>query len=215
MKRLLVILTILLSTTYADTRPLLVTGCARSGTGYISSIMQKSGYHFGHEQVKGFGLASWEMNFDTNWVPWFDARNGLQFNHVFHQVRHPLKTISSVFTTEPKISWDFIIALIPEIHHTDNHITKCAKYWYYWNKHAEAQAEWTYQLEQVEKVWPEFCARLDIKPDLSVFQKVSKKTNTRNSVSHYLTWQELRTQITPELFDKITKLADHYGYATE
>src|SRR5271169_6495414 len=89
-------------------RNLLITGCARSGTGYISLFLQKCGMEIGHENTKNDGVASWIMCTNAKHVPWgVDSRRRIKFAHIFHQVRHPLKVISSC-QTEGEPSWKYI-----------------------------------------------------------------------------------------------------------
>ena len=74
-------------------RPLLVTGCARSGTAYASAVLEGIGLDVGHEAVfgprtrrfEGFG----ETHGDSSWlaVPFLDILP--EDTYVLHQTRHP------------------------------------------------------------------------------------------------------------------------------
>lgn len=151
-------------------RPLLITGCGRSGTGYVSQVFRQCGYEVLHEQIGAFGTSSREMTFESTWVPWGAPRNNIKFEHVFHQVRHPLDTISSMYATNPlsSPSWIYIFQMIPEMTPTDSLLTTCVKYWYYWNIHAEEQAELTYRVEAIADVWEDIEWILGITLDKSV-----------------------------------------------
>ncbi len=196
---------------HIDKRNLLILGCARSGTTYITKVLKKSGLRIGHERMKRDGVCSWEMVVDTPTVPWGEARNGCQFAHIFHQVRDPLKTISSVYYSEPARVWDFIGEHLPEIKPEDPLLVKCAKYWYYWNLKAEAQAEWTYRIEDIDHAWNELGSRLGKDLKKVALKKVPKNVNTRKEHPTF-TWKDLEEGLDPELYDKVRKLADKYGY---
>lgn len=193
-------------------RDLLITGCARSGTGYISHLLQACKMKIGHEKTQADGVSSWIMCTEAKHVPWaVDSRHKTRFAHIFHQVRDPLKVISSV-QTEGEPSWKYILKHIPEIHPEDSQIVKCAKYWYYWNIKAEQQAEWTYQVEKIHEVWGEFCRRLGRKLDRSQLEIVPHNVNTRTHSE--LTWEDLKAKLDPELYHNIQQLAKRYGYST-
>jgi hypothetical protein len=194
-------------------RDVLVIGCARSGTTYMASVFRKCGYRVGHEYLKRNGACSWEMTVDTEQVPWGHARNGAPFKHIFHQVRHPLKTITSCLG-EPAQSFVFIRKHLLEITPEDSLLTQCAKYWYYWNLKAEMQAEWTYCIENLEAVWDEMQIRLGRTFDRAVLNEVPKTTNSRG-VSPSVTWTQLKAELEPQLYENICALAQKYGYSTE
>lgn len=200
---------------YASNKPthyLLITGTARSGTSYIAKVLQKCGLEIGHETLKKDGVSSWVMAVHDDKTPWGPARNGLRFVHIFHQVRHPLKVIASVYVTEPPKSWEYIQKHIPQIRSEDPHLVKCAKYWYYWNLKAYKEAEWTYRVEDLENVWEDFQDRLAYRWDRKVLQEVPKDTNTRNVVLPKFTWQDLQRSLDPTLYKNIRQLALQYGY---
>lgn len=191
-------------------RELLIIGCARSGTAYISNILQQCGLRIGHEKTQKDGVSSWIMCVNTKHVPWaVDSRRRLQFTHIFHQVRHPLKVISSV-QTEGRPSWKYIIKHVPEIKWEDPPLVKGAKYWYYWNLKAETQAEWTYRVEELDTVWDEFCSRLGKKLDRSQLEQVAHNVNARSHQE--VSWEDLQQQLDPDLYQKIRGLAQKYGY---
>ena len=191
-------------------RDVLVIGCARSGTTYMADVFRTCDYRVGHEYLKRNGACSWLMTVDTKQVPWGHPRNGAQFKHIFHQVRDPLKTITSCLG-EPPASFVFIREHIPEIKPEDSLLTQCAKYWYYWNLKAEAQAEWTYRIEDLEKIWDELEMRLGRKFDKAVLHTIPKTTNTRGVIP-YVSWAMLKEELEPELYDNICKLAQKYRY---
>lgn len=197
---------------FKPTHFLLITGTSRSGTKYIAKVLQKCGLDIGHERLGKDGISSWVMTMRTDHVPWGPARKGLQFVHIFHQVRHPLKVIASVYSTEPPESWEYILKHIPQIRKEDSLTVKCAKYWYYWNLKAYKEAEWTYRIEDLENIWDEFQERLVCRWDKKVLDQVPKDTNTRGIVLRKFTWQDLQHDLDPTLYKNIRQLALQYGY---
>ncbi len=138
-----------------------------------------------------------------------------RFAHIFHQTRHPLNVISSVYVTEDKDSWDYIKTHVPEILENDSHLTKSAKYWYYWNLKAEQMSEWTYRIEEIDSLLDEFETRLGKKIDRSALELVPKTTNTCGS-SQEFTWEDLQQQLDPVLYQNIRLLAEKkYRYSDE
>ena len=206
----------------AAERLLLVTGCARSGTGYIAKVLQKCGLDVGHERLGAEGISSWVMAVESIFSPWGPPRHNLKFKHIFHQVRDPLKVISSTYMTEGPQSWAYIIQHIPQIKWNDSFVVKSAKYWYYWNLKAAECAEWTYRVEDLEQVWEEFEKRLGKKLDRSAFSEIAKNYNRRdlkplsresNLLLEDFTWKDLKEELDPQLYENLRSLAKKYGYA--
>jgi len=79
---------------------IVIIGCARSGTKYISSLFNKVGYDVGHEKLGKDGIASWGLVPDSGKVPYgpsFSELRGRDMT-VIHQVREPLAAIASIET---------------------------------------------------------------------------------------------------------------------
>ena len=67
---------------------------------------------------------------------WGPPSSNYRFKHIFHQVRHPLKTIASFHLANER-SWRYVFKHIPEMKIHEKIIVRCAKYWVYWNLMAE------------------------------------------------------------------------------
>ena len=193
-----------------EERQLLITGCARSGTAYVARVLRDCGLDVGHEKDASFGLVSWPMTVDTPQRLWGPPSGRYRFKHIFHQVRHPLKTIAS-FHLANELSWRYVFKHIPEIKLNDKMIVRCAKYWVYWNLKAEKRAEWTYRVEDMEKALPEMSRRLGVPLDASVLKNISKHYHQRPYHVH-LTWEILHRTLKEELYTKVVRLAERYGY---
>lgn len=80
-------------------RPFVVTGCARSGTTYMGTVLAGLGLRIGHEAVFGPRTRSFEgwgdRHGDSSWLaaPFLGEIGDAL---VFHQVRHPLKVVRSL-----------------------------------------------------------------------------------------------------------------------
>jgi hypothetical protein len=190
-------------------RELLITGCARSGTTYITYVLRNCGLNVDHEENAGYGIVSWPMAVDSSNSVWGPPSNRYRFKHIFHQVRHPLKAIASA-TTEPTRSWAYICQHCKNIKMHDKPLVKAAKYWYYWNLLAEKKAEWTYRIEDIENALDEMSRRLSIPLSKKALGRISKKTNSRRHASY--TWKDIKAAINPKLYAKILEMARRYGY---
>ncbi|MCP5203915.1 MAG: hypothetical protein H6992_07090 [Pseudomonadales bacterium] len=131
-----------------------------------------------HEKIGADGVVSWCMTVESNEAPWGSSRCGYEFEHIFHQVRHPLKTIPSI-TTFKETSWRYIEQWC-HCSPSDPLMLKAAKYWLHWNERAEEIADWRYRIEDFHDVYPEFCERIGIKPDQSILNSYAKNINTRD-----------------------------------
>ena len=142
------------STASKSVKNVLVIGCGRSGTAYISKFLKASGIDAPHEHRMGSdGCVSWLMTADVHWAPWGPLFRNYKFRHIFHQVRNPLKVIQSFYNVPPSASWEWICKVIPEIKMFEPNLVKCAKYWFYWNRLAASRAEWTYRIEDFDEVF--------------------------------------------------------------
>jgi hypothetical protein len=204
--------TVLFTVNKKKNRTLLITGCARSGTTYIAKILQEGGLQVGHEYVGKDGTSSWDLAARPKEGRWKVRLENYRFAHIFHQTRHPLKVISSVYLTEDQDSWDYIRTYVPEIRDNDSHLTKCAKYWYYWNLKAEAMSEWTYRIEEIDNLLGEFERRLGKKIDHSALERIPRNTNTKGTPPNEFSWEDLQKELDTDLYQKICSLAEKYGY---
>lgn len=193
-------------------RFLLITGCCYSGTEYITKFLQASGIDVEHEYMNSQGCISWLMTARLKSTPWGPLSLNYKFDHIFHQVRNPLKVIQSVLNFCPIDIWPWLCDVIPEIKRSDSLIVRSAKYWYYWNILAESQAEWTYRIEDFDTQYVEMGEKLGLEFNEKTLQSISKNTNKKSKPKELLTWKALEDSLDAELFIKIRDLAIHYGY---
>lgn len=79
-------------------RKIMVIGCGRSGTTFTSKIFKTHNIKIGHERLDNDGISSWYLVSDQDEVflgPSFNQIKNLNMP-IVHQVRHPLKSISSM-----------------------------------------------------------------------------------------------------------------------
>lgn len=177
-----------------QTRKLLILACGRSGTLYTSKVFRGVGLDLGHEKVGAYGTCSmYFVTPETNCatvnahqkVPIHDGENraDYEFEHVWHQVRHPLAAIDSLakaFTRKVRV-WTG-----EQLHFhmpgrsaelrcpLEDRLRWAMRYWIENNKRCEEQSEWTYRVEDFP--WVAMQARLCISP-LYPLPVISTTTN--------------------------------------
>jgi hypothetical protein len=195
-------------------RDLLITGCARSGTTFISDVLIAAGLDMPHEFMGRKGSVSWLMCVNDRNLPWGrHSCYGYNFTTVLHQVRDPLKTIASIIYTEREEAFYFFSKHISQIQPDDSKLEKAVKYWIYWNKKAESIATWRYKVEDLDLIWDEFCLRIGHDIDKEVLLSIPKDANHRPSKPiQKLSWSFLKEQLNDTLFNDLQSLAFNYGY---
>jgi hypothetical protein len=190
---------------------LLITGCGRSGTQYIATRLSAIGIDIGHECIGRNGIASWPMAINADQLPWGPSRKNFLFSHCYHQVRHPLAVIESAHTFLDR-SWNFILSFIP-CKANEPMLVRCAKYWLYWNRFAEENANLTYRIEDIENILPQLLDRLGHSPRTQVGKLPDKNRNTRRDRQNYpaIGWDDLKSADL-SLYKAIAEQAEHYGY---
>ncbi|MDY6959785.1 MAG: hypothetical protein SVK08_11595 [Halobacteriota archaeon] len=204
------------------TPPIIITGCGRSGTLYITKFWKVFGLSIGHEKYKKDGIASWYLPIE-NRLNQIKAEIGLPNALIFHQVRHPLKVISSMFPrqwTEP------IVAEMSDVRkpNKESKLLQTMKYWYWWNIAIEITfpIALRYRIEDIQK--RELIERLtrmvgvNRKGKIAEIKKISTKTHTSygqthtsKGYKHIFTWDELEKEDS-DMCWMIWQKAKNYGY---
>lgn len=196
------------------TQKLLITGCGRSGTKYISALLNNMGLDVPHEVKMGkHGISSWLMAAPNRSYPWGPQCDINSFTHILHQVREPLKTITSLSTFSP-ISWKYISKYI-KIKPNDSILIKSMKYWCRWNRMASKLSQYTYKVEDIADIFPKFCQEIGYKSLQNKNYIISNvKTNINSRKKKYnkiYTWEDLYNA-NYALADKIYHQSISYGY---
>lgn len=205
---------------------LLIVGCPASGTTYTTQVLQRSGLDIKHEMMGKDGIVSWTMI--TNRIAIYNPTiiNDLEgkFDHIFHQIRDPLRVIRNNYSPDNMkhldgFYWSYIRSVIPQMKKEDSLLVHCAKFYYYWNLKAEEMAEFSYRIEDFESILPEFEERLGHPIDRSILSQVSTKTNSWETwnpgVYVDITWERLQKKLPPDLYRKLRGLAKRYGYVED
>lgn len=200
-----------------NVRKIVIVGCGRSGTRYIAKICRVGGLDVGHEIPRPKGTASWYATaVDTADPMELLPIEGYEKALFLHQVRDPVKTISSFqrVDSDPYGTWKFIGRNLPEFSMEDSRIQKCMVYWRYWNLLAEGRAEWTYRVEDIfeDQVFDRFCRLTGADPGKKAdMQKVSKRYNYKHLVFPPLQWGDILHE-NEKLAAAIADQAKRYGY---
>ena len=159
----------------------------------------------GHEKLDKDmrGIASWCLAVD----PELPTLYGPSLSRVkrrlgkeakaYHQVRHPIKTISS-FDSLSDRTWNYFIETL-KLNEDDSKMINGMKIWIKWNKQCEnlVSASATYRIEDIEEYFP----------NISPYE--NKKENTRDHVNYSKEDLEKEDSL---LFNEVVELAKKYGY---
>ena len=135
-------------------RQILVTGVQRTGTHFTWEMLARLGIHVHHEGLGPAGSVSWLFTWKAatyviNNPASLDARRH-RFCVVFHQVRHPLRVISSVVraTRAHDRFWDWLYGVEPGLDRTDPPVRRAARLWLLQNRRLEKIADARFLVEE-------------------------------------------------------------------
>lgn len=211
---------------------LLVAAASRSGTLYMTHFLKELGLLAGHENHVIKSPKKSPTCCLTGYT--FIFEDPSLYAHIFHQVREPIKAISSI-TTHPfgvfvRVEEHFKLPTMESCcdrckdqHPKDgcrmwwgkdfvceNQIKRAARYWLYLNDQAEKIAEWRYKIEDLDtpSVFKEFCERLELGekeyPKLVI-------PNSRKENYIPLSYDDI-SAVDKYLGEKIKEKAEKYGY---
>ena len=190
----------------------LVTGCARSGTRHMAQTLRKIGLRAAHEGDAEDAVVSSYFAVDDYYYHGGKHRKRLSsvpFTHRFHQVRHPLGVIGSIAEFN-NASWWHWQEKHSGVSYDETPVVRAARYWIRWNLMIRAQRlDWTYRIESLPVLWPEFMDRLGIDPATPqpVIPQVGKSEHRK------VTWDELKSEDVA-LHDEVYAEACFFGYET-
>ena len=183
----------------------LITGSGRSGTQYIARALCACGLNVGHEARGRDGIVSGFYAFKARHYPGKHPNPRPHFDIILHQVRHPLRAIASIQTGK---SWTWARQFAP-FQPRASLLNRACHVWLAFNEQAERISEWTYQIEALPDVWPEFTARLGFNAPYSAIAGIPRNTNARRHAA--ITWGDVE-RAAPEIAANITAAARRYGY---
>ena len=202
---------------------------------WISGVLYQADVRVGHEHIHRDGMASWYAAAaekdprDIWWFRKYHTKGGANdcklrdFKHapiIFHQIRHPLKAIST-FQRATQQSWVLIQHVLMkcgiELRLDWPVAYRCMVYWLRWNELAARIASWRYRIEALYDVWPEFCERvqrphlLEHRAALLDPDRRAHRSNSQTESYIPLRWRHLR-QLDKTLADAIAERGCEYGY---
>lgn len=192
-----------------------VAGTGRSGSGYIANLFTESGLRCGHEQWwNPYGHYTPHLIGDSSWLAVPDLPN--YPGHVFHQVRHPKRVLSSLlngdlFDDRDSRHYKFKAA---HIEMTGDPTVDALNFMADWYRRIDAagpELEWRVEdvnAELVEKV----CGLLNIVHDRSLIDRAFRRIPTdfnKHPDGPSIVWSDL-----PDCDAKhtIEQVADRFGY---
>ena len=195
---------------------ILILGCVRSGTKFISTLLQENGVRVSHEGLGSDGIVSGDLAAIREASPTHITKQispqeaWSRRTHAFHQVRAPLPAIRSIATITH--SWGNLKRWLPQVDRAPSQLQQSMWYWYLWNRRCSRLASWTYRVEQFPEICSEFSERLgrEIK-----WPRLRTDINTRPSRDVYPDWDEAALRDADEsLYERITRQAQRFGYET-
>ena len=196
--------------------------------------MIRAGVRIEHEHIRGHGMASWYAaagEYDMRTPAWFRkmGKSGGRREKlsdfkikpvILHQVRHPLKAISTFQRAAPS-SWKFIVSVFEKAGIAFSSSwpkpKMCMVYWLHWSRLAERIAEWRYRIEDLGNVWDEWCNRLghpeliERKEELLSKKWQGYRRNSQPETYTPLRWRQLR-KIDGDITAQVIEQGRRYGY---
>ncbi len=171
-----------------------VAACARSGTMYITKVLQKLEYDIQHEMTGSDGSVGYHLAI-------------IKPEGCFHQVRHPLKQIASMYDHG---AWGFMNQVV-DVQGVG--LLGCMQYSLKWNELLEEFCVWRYQLEQIKDVWSEFLERIghSCVPIPEIEDKNERKTSFEYTEFSWDELYECDRELAQMIYDKHLE----YGYLPE
>ena len=191
----------------------LISAAPRSGTRYITYVLQDLGIKMKHEEVDKDGLVSWQHITPSPF--------SVEPRMVMHIVREPLKTIASMaFALEPcayPFMWYSIYGYVPiigkdfNLANEEDYLSMAVQFWVLWNELIEEKAVYRYKLEEFTssliRIY-EVIKRMPFVPRMNASVPVGI-----NAIEHRdTTWDEL-FKVNPEYTRRAQEVSVRYGYS--
>lgn len=179
---------------------ILIIGLPRNGSTFISQAFRLNGIDVGHESIGKDGISSWVLasKSDIEYLgPTYNQVLKKYDNQVnlFHQIREPIQTISSITTISNK-SWRYVENYV-DLKRSNSLLHKSMIFWLEWNKRCEDMTDNRYQLDNYQKYF-------NLKEDLT-----SKNVNSRKHKNYNL---DDMYKVDKKISEEILNYCEKYGY---
>ncbi len=175
---------------------LVISGCHRGGTTYITRTLTAVGVKVGHQNHGHDGVVSGALA----------GTNIIEGATVIHQIRHPVRAIESIQGVTHKIIPDALTCPLRGL--KESRLLLAMKYWLWMHSFARLRSFWIYKLEEIEAAWPKICKRLDIDAE---FPKLPANINARKYPVDPIEWGDLY-ETDEYIAEMIKTFATEYGY---
>lgn len=169
---------------------ILITGCPRSGTRYLSNVFNRVGLDVGHECVRFNGCSSgfYVGDFPTYPVGHKEPVSSINWFYVIHIIRDPQKAVPSLARLLTDVAavrrWYKQFGLI-----TDSVDQSAMNVWYWSHKNVikNIKPDITVNIDWFPEYWPEISHKLNITHDFPYKVRID---NSYPYTSKY-TWEDL------------------------
>lgn len=189
-------------------RLFLVTGHPRSGTGYMSRLLQAFGYDVGHERMCKDGTSDWHFAVPPGGVSFRGRPPGSRcwrFCHRIQVVRDPIRTMASVAFTENRHRGSMRFRKLYIDINANDPVESAALSIIRWNQMIAAQ--------RVDLVLRVETAPQDLRSYLGRPLPVVLPPVNVNSRRHaHLSWRQLRQTVSWHVFAAFVNHTLEYGY---
>lgn len=124
-------------------RKIIVVGCGRSGTLYMSKVFEILGLDVGHEKLGKDGISSWYHSFGNRQKKLIQAQMKNDERIVIHLLRDPIDVVNSMVLVSKDTSrrgLAYFRDLCPEIAKDYEDFELAMAYWIHWNKMIEQRS---------------------------------------------------------------------------
>lgn len=206
-------------------RKVVMVGCSNSGTTFMSRYLQACGLGVMHENIGEDGINGYNA-LDERFLKIYRENLG-DYGPFIHQVRHPLKVISSLGEGISE-GWDVhrTQQILPgwkdqchNLHKGASNLERRMRYWLEWNRLCAEYCGFTVMLENFCELgsWDRIrlSARIGFELRDKYLQDVSFTTRTHTHEPNYVlhTWDDLLNE-NPELAAEVQQQAQRFGYTT-
>ena len=130
---------------------LLVVGSPRSGTQFISSLLNRFGLRVRHERMGEDGTvnAAWlAMRQEDDSLIQVTGRQHYEFEQIVHLIRHPIATITSLAAEIHPVFWDWQLRhSLVEVDPAD--LDSVAQFWVFWTDGCQKLCDSHVRLEDI------------------------------------------------------------------